>query len=113
DPDELDPNKGERPYTVEEAGMRSKVGWGRSPIVSAAVIVVGLFLLVATWSDFRYFLRSVQSEPRDLGYVSDIYKDGQFTERLDNAWVILEGDPDVQHAARMQGREGWIGFMRL
>ncbi|KIG18286.1 hypothetical protein DB30_01395 [Enhygromyxa salina] len=110
---ELDPNLGERPYTVEEAGMRSKVGWGRSPIVSAVVVVVGMFLLAATWSDFRYFLRSLQSEPRDLGHVGDIYKDGQFTERLDNAWVVLEGDPDVQHAARMQSSEGWIGFMRL
>ncbi|PRQ04817.1 hypothetical protein [Enhygromyxa salina] len=110
---ELDPNRGERPYTVEEAGIRSKVGWGRSPIVSAAVVVVGLFLLAATWSDFRYFLRSLQSEPRDLGLVSDIYVDGEFVERYDNTWVVLEGDPDVQHAARMQGREGWIGFMRL
>jgi hypothetical protein len=113
DDGDLDPARGDRPYTVEEAGMRGKVGWGRSPIVSAAVVVVGLFLLVATWSDFRYFLRSLQSEPRDLGRVGDIYKDGQFTERFDNAWVVLEGDPDVQHAARMQGREGWIGFMRL
>lgn len=116
DPDsesDLDPGRGERPYTVEEAGLRTKVGWGRSPIVSAAVIVVGLFLLAATWSDFRYFLRSAQSEARDLGTVSEIYQNGEFSERFDNEWVILEGDPDVQHAARMQGREGWIGFMRL
>lgn len=111
--DELDPDLGERPYTQEEAGLRSRVGWGRSPIISAAVVVIGLFLLAATWSDFRYFLRSGQSAPRDLGDVSDIFVDGAFTERLDNEWVVLEGDPDVQHAARMQGREGWIGFMRL
>jgi hypothetical protein len=110
---DLDPTLGERPYTSEEAGLRSKVGWGRSPIVSVAVIVVGLFLLVATWSDFRYFLRIVQSDPRPLGHVTDIYKDGEFTERFDNEWVVLEGDPDVQHAARMPSREGWIGFMRL
>lgn len=109
----LDPELGQRPYTAEEAGLRTKVGWGRSPIISAAVIVVGLFLLVATWNDFRYFLRSVQSEPRELGHVSDIYQDGEFAERYDNEWVVLEGDPDVQHAARMPGREGWIGFMRL
>ena len=116
DRDELDgpdPTLGERPYTAEEAGLRTKISLGRSPIVSIAVIVVGLFLLVATWSDFRYFLRAVQSEPRDLGRVSDIYEDGAFVERFDNEWVVLEGDPDVQHAARMQGREGWIGFMRL
>ncbi len=111
--DDLDPTFGDRPYTAEEAGLGSKVRGGRSPIVSIAVIVVGVFLLVATWSDFRYFLRSVQSEPRDLGRVSDIYKDGEFTERFDDEWVVLEGDPDVQHAARMQGREGWIGIMRL
>jgi hypothetical protein len=112
-PDDLDPELGERPYTAEEAGLRTKVGWGRSPIISAAVIVIGLFLLAATWSDFRYFLRAVQSEPRDLGTVDQIYSDGEFSERFDNEWVVLEGDPDVQHAARMPGREGWIGFMRL
>ncbi|WP_106395741.1 hypothetical protein [Enhygromyxa salina] len=111
--EDLDPDLGERPYTAEEAGLRSKAGWGRSPIISAAVIVVGLFLLIATWSDFRYFLRSAQSEPRDLGTVSEIYQDGEFSERFDNEWVVLEGDPDVQHAARMQGRDGWIGFLRL
>jgi len=113
EPDALDPGLGERPYTAEEAGLRSRTSWGRSPIVSLAVLVVGLFLLVATWSDFRYFLRSFQSEPRQLGTVSDIYQDGEFSERFDNQWVVLEGDPDVQHAARMQGRDGWIGFMRL
>lgn len=113
DPDELDPGRGERPYTAEEVGLRTKASWGRSPIVSLAVLVVGLFLLVATWSDFRYFLRSLQSAPRELGTVSDIYKDGEFSERFDNQWIVLEGDPDVQHAARMQGRDGWIGFMRL
>ncbi len=111
--DELDPAFGERPYTAEEAGLSRKVNLGRSPIVSIAVMVVGVFLLVATWSDFRYFLRSVQSGPRELGSVADIYKDGAFVERFDNEWVSLDGDPDVQHAARMQSREGWIGFMRL
>lgn len=108
-----DPDLGERPYTREEAGLSTRVGWGRSPIISAAVIVVGLFLLSATWSDFRYFLRSLQSEPRDLGHVSDIYVDGEFTERFDDEWVVLEGNPDVQHAARMPSRDGWIGFMRV
>ena len=111
--DDLDPGLGERPYTAEEAGLRTKVGWGRSPIISALVMVVGVFLLAATWSDFAYFLRSFQSEPRELGRVDEIYVDGEFTERFDNEWVVLEGDPDVQHAARMPGREGWIGFMRL
>lgn len=111
--DELDPNLGERPYTAEEAGLRGRVGWGRSPIISVAVIIVGLFLLVATWSDFRYFLRTLQSQPRDLGHISDIYVDGQFTERFDDEWVVLEGQPDVQHAARMPSRDGWVGFMRL
>ena len=110
---DFDPTLGERPFTEEEAGLRSRVGWGRSPIISVAVVIVGLFLLAATWSDFRYFLRSAQSAPRDLGDVSEIYVEGEFTERFDNEWVVLEGDPDVQHAARMQGREGWIGFMRL
>jgi hypothetical protein len=108
---QLDPSAGERPYTAEEAGLRTKLS--RSPIVAVAVIVVGLFLLTATWSDFRYFLRGLQSEPRSLGHVTDIYQDGEFTERFDDEWVVLEGQPDVQHAARMPSREGWIGFMRL
>jgi hypothetical protein len=110
---ELDPSLGERPYTQEEAGLRGRVGWGRSPIISVAVIIIGLFLLAATWSDFRYFLRSTQSQPRELGNVDDIYVDGQFTERFDDEWVVLEGQPDVQHAARMPSSDGWIGFMRL
>ena len=46
-------------------------------------------------------------------FIDDIYVDGEFTENFDNEWVTIEGDPDVQHAARMQSREGWIGFMRL
>lgn len=112
-PGGLDPDLGERPYTQDEAGLRTRVGWGRSPIISVAVIIVGLFLLTATWSDFRYFLRSLQSEPRDLGHVGDIYVDGEFTERFDDEWVVLEGNPDVQHAARMPSNDGWIGFMRL
>src|SRR5690606_22061463 len=41
----LDPNLGERPYTEEEVGLRGRSGWGRSPIISVAVLVVGLFLL--------------------------------------------------------------------
>jgi hypothetical protein len=112
-PDQLDPDLGERPYTQEEVGLRGRVGWGRSPIISVAVIIVGLFLLAATWADFRYFLRALQSQPRELGHVSNIYADGKFTERFDNEWVVLEGQPDVQHAARMPSRDGWIGFMRL
>jgi hypothetical protein len=108
-----DPDVDERPYTRDEAGLSNRVGWGRSPIISVAVIIVGLFLLAATWSDFRYFLRSLQSEPRDLGQVGDIYADGEFSERFDDEWVVLEGNPDVQHAARMPSKDGWIGFMRL
>ncbi|MCA9699679.1 MAG: hypothetical protein KC431_19290, partial [Myxococcales bacterium] len=108
-----DPSLGDRPYTKEEAGLRSKVGWGRSPIVSVAVIIVGLFLLVATWSDFAYFLHFGQSAPRELGQVGDIYQGGEFSERFDNEWVHLQGEPDVQHAARMETREGWVGFLRL
>ncbi len=103
----------ETPYTQEEVGLRSKLGWGRSPIISVAVIVVGLFLLVATWADFAYFLRVVQGEPRELGTVADIYQRGAFTERFDNEWVHLEAEPDVQHAARMQSRDQWIGFLRV
>ncbi len=102
-----------RVLTQEEAGLRNRLGWGRSPILAVVVIVVGVFLLSSTWGDFRYFLRVVQSEPRQLGEVSDIYQDGKFSESFDNEWVVLEGQPDVQHAARMKGREGWYGFLRL
>ena len=99
--------------TRAEAGLSRRLGWGRSPIVAVIVLIVGAFLLAATWGDFRYFLRSLEGEPRDLGTVADIYENGEFNERLHNQWVVLEGDPDVQHAARMQTRDGWVGFMRL
>ncbi|MFV8750306.1 hypothetical protein ACNOYE_07125 [Nannocystaceae bacterium ST9] len=100
-------------FTQEEAGLRSRLGWGRSPIIAVAVIVVGLFLLVATWADFVYFLRVFQSEPRALGSVEDIYRDGEFVENFDNEWVVLDGEPDVQHAARTPSRDGWYGVLRL
>jgi hypothetical protein len=103
----------ERPFTQDEVGLRNRVGWGRSPIIAVAVIVVGFFLLVATWSDFRYFLRVTQSAPRELGSVEDIYVDGAFTENFDDEWVVLEGEPDVQHAARTPTRDGWYGVLRL
>ena len=35
-------------FTQEEAGLRSRLGWGRSPILAVVVIVVGVFLLAAT-----------------------------------------------------------------
>jgi hypothetical protein len=100
-------------FTEQEAGLRSRMGWGRSPIIAVAVIVVGVFLLVATWADFRYFLRVTQSEPRVLGSVEDIYRDGEFVENFDNEWVVLDGEPDVQHAARTPTRDGWYGILRL
>jgi hypothetical protein len=100
-------------FTQEEAGLSNRLGWGRSPILAVAVIVVGVFLLVATWADFRYFLRVVQSEPRELGSVEDIYRDGEFVENFDNEWVVLSGEPDVQHAARTPSRDGWYGVLRL
>jgi len=100
-------------FTQEEAGLRSRLGWGRSPILAVVVIVVGVFLLAATWADFRFFLRIVQDEPRDLGRVEDIYKNGEFIENFDNEWVVLEGEPDVQHAARSPTRDGWYGVLRL
>lgn len=103
----------ERPFTQDEVGLRNRIGWGRSPIIAVAVIVVGFFLLVATWSDFRYFLRVTQSAPRELGSVEDIYVDGAFTENFDDEWVVLEGEPDVQHAARTPTRDGWYGVLRL
>lgn len=100
-------------FTQEEAGLRNRIGWGRSPIIAFAVIVVGFFLLVATWSDFRYFLRVFQSAPRELGSVEDIYQAGEFTEDFDDEWVVLEGDPDVQHAARTASGDRWYGLLRL
>ena len=62
---------------------------------------------------FRYFLRVTQSAPRELGSVEDIYVDGAFTENFDDEWVVLEGEPDVQHAARTPTRDGWYGVLRL
>ncbi len=99
--------------TQEDAGLRSRLGWGRSPIIAVAVIIVSVFLLVATWSDFRYFLRFGQGEPRQLGTIEDIYQDGEFVENFDNEWIVLDAEPDVQHAARSPTRDGWYGVLRL
>ncbi len=102
---------------ADEDGPSGRVGGGarrrRSPALAVIVIFGGLYLLSTMWADFRYWLRGDDSL-RDLGQVSDIYRDGAFSEDLDNLYVVVEGTPDVQHAARMKTEKGkTFGYLRL
>jgi hypothetical protein len=94
-------------HQASHRGFRSK----RSPVLAVIVIAAGFYLLITMWSDFRYWLRSDQA--RDLGQVTDIYRDGAFLEDLDNEYVVLRGTPDVQHAARMKAEKGVSGYLRI
>ena len=83
----------------------------RNPYVSAVVVVLSTLVMAWMWPDVRFFLRS--RTPEDLGRVQDVFVDGEFTRNLDNRYVVIEGTPDVQHAAKVQTTEGASGYLRL
>lgn len=89
-----------------------KLGGNRSPILSVVVTLLGVFLLWSMWADFRYWVNS-DDAPRDLASTRDIFVEGSFTEDFDNQYVVLEGTPDVQHAARMRTEGGYTGYLRI
>jgi hypothetical protein len=93
---------------VENRGKRPR----RSPALASLVALAGVYLLTTMWSDFRYWLRS-ENDLRDLGNVTQIYKDGEFVEDFDNQYVRVTGTPDVQHAARMTTEKGISGYVRI
>lgn len=93
---------------VESRGRRPR----RSPALASLVALAGIYLLTTMWSDFRYWLRS-EDDLRDLGSVSEIYREGVFVEDFDNQYVRITGTPDVQHAARMTTEKGVSGYVRI
>lgn len=83
----------------------------RSPILSLIVIAFSAYLLATMWPDFSYWLQS--SEPEDLGHASDFVRDGRVPAGYHDTFVVLEGTPDVQHAARMTTDDGFVGYLRV
>ncbi len=82
----------------------------RSPIIDAVVSVLGIYLLVTMWGDFRYWLQS--SEPVDLGSAATLFEDG-VPDDLDESYVILRGTPDIQHAARLKVDSRVVSYIRI
>jgi hypothetical protein len=82
----------------------------RSPLLSVAVLLVGAYLLYTMLPDFSYWMRST---PRDLGTVTDMMENGEFVEDYDNQYVVFQGTPDIQHAARVPHGEAYLGFLRI
>lgn len=72
----------------------------RSPIIDAAVVALGGYLLFWMSGDVRYFFQG--SEPRDLGDAAALVDEGLDRDDLSEAFVVLRGTPDVQHAARLR-----------
>ena len=83
----------------------------RSPLLSIFVIAFAAYLLVSMWPDFRYWTRS--SEPIDLGQAASFVQDGRVPQGHHDTYVVLEGTPDVQHAARLSTNEGYVGYLRV
>lgn len=97
---------------AEAAGVVSRPRPARSPIVSAIVLVVGTYLLVTMFADFRYWLRS--SEPTDLGTAAELVAQGRLDDGgLHDTYVKLQGTPDVQHAARLTTKANYVGYLRI
>jgi hypothetical protein len=83
----------------------------RTPVLSLAVVLFGIYLLAEMWPDFRFWLRS--SEPVDLGKASDLVQNGKMPDDLHDTFVTVEGTPDVQNALRMPTKDGYIGYRRI
>ena len=82
----------------------------RSPVVDLAVSALGIYLLVTMFGDLRYWLRG--SEPRDLGSAAELMEKG-LPDDLDEAYVVLRGTPDIQHAARLKIDERVVSYLRV
>jgi hypothetical protein len=81
----------------------------RHPIVSLIVIGMSIYLMVFSWTDFRYFFEG--NTPRDLGHVTEAITKG-FPQT--NVYVTVRGAPDRKHALLLQGRvSGYESFFRL
>ncbi len=89
----------------------SRLRRGRSTVLSVVISVVGLFLLVDAFPDFRYWLSS--RTPEDLGDVAVLAKSGEMPQGLHDRYVTLRGTPDVQNAVRMTTKERFVGYLRI
>jgi len=89
----------------------ARVRRGRSTVLSVIITVIGLYLLVDSFSDFRYWLRSGDPEP--LGEVAELAKHGTMPDGLHDRYVTLHGTPDVRNAARMTLEDRYVGYVRL
>ncbi|MBL4687562.1 MAG: hypothetical protein JKY37_23405 [Nannocystaceae bacterium] len=114
----VDQLRGGNADPVRDAEDLSAAGLGatrrkpRSPVVSAIVLVVGGYLLLTMFADFRYWITS--STPVDLGDAADLVSSGQLTSgAVENKYVVLRGTPDVQHAARLTTKARYVGYLRI
>ena len=89
----------------------SRVRRGRSTVLSVVITVLGLFLLVDAFPDFRYWLRS--GTPEDLGDAATLAEAGAMPEGLHDRFVTVRGTPDVQNAVRMTTKERIVGYLRI
>jgi hypothetical protein len=84
---------------------------GRSAVLSVVISVIGLFLLVDAFPDFRYWLRS--RTPDDLGDAATLAQAGEMPQGLHDRFVTIRGTPDVQNALRMTTEERFVGYLRI
>ncbi|MCA9693329.1 MAG: hypothetical protein R3A51_07515 [Nannocystaceae bacterium] len=83
----------------------------RSPLISGAVILLGGYLLVSMFSDFRYWMRD--DAPVKLGEAADFVRSGGLQEDHVDEYVVLRGTPDVHSAARYQLGERTVRLLRI
>lgn len=88
-----------------------RVRRGRSAVLSVIITLIGVYLLVDSFPDFRYWLRSRTPEP--LGEVAELVQHGAMPEGLHDRYVTLHGTPDVRNAARMTLEDRYVGYVRL
>jgi hypothetical protein len=88
-----------------------RVRGGRSTVLSVVISVLGLYLLVDAFPDFRFWLRS--RTPDDLGHAAEIAKSGGLPSGMDGAYVTIAGTPDVQNAVKMTTKEELVGYQRI
>lgn len=92
----------------------------RHPIISVVVIGFSIYLMAASWSEFRYFWRP--NLPVDLGEVATQIKKpntdnpekelGKLAET--NVYARLRGAPDRKHSLLLKGRiNGYDSVFRL
>lgn len=107
-----DVDPGQDADDLSAAGLGAAPRKPRSPVVSVIVLVVGAYLLVTMFADFRYWVTG--ATPVDLGEAGDLVSSGRLTSAaVENKYVVLRGTPDVQHAARLTTKAQYVGYLRI